>query len=125
MRKLNRIWLSRGTARKMNRSDRAEGKVRELFGGAQLSGRDLGPEFFDTMKYFTYEEVFHQGSLDNRQPGTDWARGTDDQSVSLRRLSSCRDGTKCSKSHRVGIKESLCQCAPFIGFPKVKSRSRS
>ena len=48
----------------MNRSERAEDKLHDLFGTAQLSGADVDPEFFEIMKRFTYGEIFYQGNLD-------------------------------------------------------------
>jgi alkylhydroperoxidase/carboxymuconolactone decarboxylase family protein YurZ len=53
--------------KQIDRSERAEDKLDELFGTTQLTGEDLDPEFFDIMKRFTYGEVFSQGSLDRRQ----------------------------------------------------------
>ena len=104
---------------KVNRSERAEDKLYELFGSTQLSGRDLDPEFFDIMKYFTYGEVFYQGTLDNRQR----------ELIALVVLTTIQ----CLSEVRVHvgaalnigvtpieIKESLYQCAPFIGFPRVQ-----
>ena len=104
---------------KTNRSERAEDKLHELFGTTQLSGEDLDPEFFDIMKRFTYGEVFYQGSLDRRQR----------ELIALVVLTTIQ----CLSEVRVHvgaalnigvtpieIKESLYQCAPFIGFPRVQ-----
>jgi 4-carboxymuconolactone decarboxylase len=104
---------------KMNRSERAEDKLRELFGSTQLSRRDLDPEFFDIMKSFTYGEVFYQGNLDSRQR----------ELIALVVLTTIQ----CLSEVRlhvgaalnigvtpIEIKESLYQCAPFIGFPRVQ-----
>jgi 4-carboxymuconolactone decarboxylase len=104
---------------KINRSERAEDKLRELFGSTQLSGRDLDPEFFDIMKSFTYGEVFYQGNLDSRQR----------ELIALVVLTTIQ----CLSEVRlhvgaalnigvtpIEIKESLYQCAPFIGFPRVQ-----
>ena len=54
-------------AKQVNRADRAEDKLHELFGTSQLSGADLDPEFFEIMKRFTYGEIYYQGNLDRRQ----------------------------------------------------------
>jgi 4-carboxymuconolactone decarboxylase len=106
-------------AEKMNRSERAEDKLHELFGTTRLSEADLDPDFFDIMKRFMYGEVFHQGSLDARQRELiALAVLTTIQCLSEVRL-------HAAAALNVGvtpreIKESLYQCAPFIGFPRVQ-----
>jgi 4-carboxymuconolactone decarboxylase len=105
--------------KQIDRSERAEDKLDELFGTTQLTGEDLDPEFFDIMKRFTYGEVFSQGSLDRRQR----------ELIALVVLTTIQ----CLAEVRVHvgaalnigvtpieIKESLYQCAPFIGFPRVQ-----
>ena len=105
--------------KKINRSERAEDRLHELFGTTQLSGEDLDPEFFDIMKRFMYGEVFYQGTLDNRQR----------ELIALVVLTTIQ----CLSEVRVHvgaalnigvtpmeIKESLYQSAPFIGFPRVQ-----
>ena len=104
---------------KTNRSERAENKLQELFGTTQLSAEDLDPEFFEIMKRFMYGEVFYQGNLDRRQR----------ELIALVVLTTIQ----CLSEVRVHvgaalnigvtpveIKESLYQCAPFIGFPRVQ-----
>ena len=104
---------------KTNRSERAENQLHELFGTTQLSGEDLDPDFFDIMKRFMYGELFYQGSLDRRQR----------ELIALVVLTTIQ----CLSEVRVHvgaalnigvtpieIKESLYQCAPFIGFPRVQ-----
>ena len=106
-----------------NRIERAEDKLHELFGSTQLSGGDLDPEFFDIMKHFTYGELFYQGSLDNRQR----------ELIALVVLTTIQ-GLSEVRAHAgaalnigvtpIEIKESLYQCAPFIGFPRVQEAIR-
>ena len=104
---------------KTNRSERAENQLHELFGTTQLSGEDLDPEFFDIMKRFTFGEVFYQGSLDRRQR----------ELIALVVLTTiqCLSEVRAhvGAALNIGItpieiKESLYQCAPFIGFPRVQ-----
>ena len=106
-----------------NRIERAEDKLHELFGSTQLSGRDLDPEFFDIMKHFTYGELFYQGSLDNRQR----------ELIALVVLTTiqCLSEVRAHAGAALNIgvtpieiKESLYQCAPFIGFPRVQEAIR-
>jgi AhpD family alkylhydroperoxidase len=110
--------------KKMNRSERAENKLHELFGNTQLSGEDLDPEFFDIMKRFTYGEVFYQGSLDRHQR----------ELIALVVLTTIQ----CLSEVRVHvgaalnigvtpieIKESLYQCAHSLASHGCKRRSKS
>jgi AhpD family alkylhydroperoxidase len=106
-------------AEKMNRSERAEDKLHELFGTTRLSEADLDPDFFDIMKRFMYGEVFHQGSLDARQR----------ELIALVVLTTiqCLSEVRlhAAAALNVGvtpgeIKEPLYQCGPFIGFPRVQ-----
>ena len=105
--------------KKTSRSDRAEDKLHELFGTAQLSGADLDPEFFEIMKRFTYGEIYYQGNLDRRQR----------ELIALVVLTTiqCLSEVRAhvGAALNIGItpieiKESLYQCAPFIGFPRVQ-----
>jgi 4-carboxymuconolactone decarboxylase len=106
-------------AQEMSRSERAENKLRELFGSTQFAGSDLDPEFYDIMKSFTYGEIFSQGTLDDRQR----------ELIALVVLTTIQ----CLSEVRVHvgaalnvgvtpveIKEAFYQCAPFIGFPRVQ-----
>ena len=104
---------------KETRSSRAEAKLRELFGSTQLDGRELDPEFFDIMERFTYGEIFYQGRLDSRQR----------ELIALVVLTTiqCLSEVRAHVGAAmdigvtpVEIKESLYQCAPFIGFPRVQ-----
>ena len=105
--------------KQVNRSDRAEDKLHELFRTAQLSGADLDPEFFEIMKRFTYGEIYYQGSLDRRQR----------ELIALVVLTTiqCLSEVRAHVGAALNIgvtpieiKESLYQCAPFIGFPRVQ-----
>jgi AhpD family alkylhydroperoxidase len=110
--------------KKIDRSERAEHKLHELFGTTQLSERDFDPEFFDIMERFTYGEVFHQGSLDSRQR----------ELIALVVLATIQ----CLSEVRVHvgaalnigvtpieIKESLYQCAHSLASHGCKRRSKS
>jgi 4-carboxymuconolactone decarboxylase len=104
---------------KINRSEGADDKLHELFGTTQPSGEDLDPEFFDIMKRFTYGEVFYQGNLDDRQRELIALVVL----TTIQCLSEVRVHVGAALSIGVTpieIKESLYQCAPFIGFPRVQ-----
>jgi 4-carboxymuconolactone decarboxylase len=104
---------------KPSRSERAEDKLHELFGTAQLGGADLDPEFFEIMKRFTYGEVYYQGNLDRRQRELIAVVVL----TTIQCLSEVRAHVGAALNigiTPIEIKESLYQCAPFIGFPRVQ-----
>ena len=108
-----------GAEKKVDRSERAENRLHELFGTRQLTGENLDPEFFEIMKRFMYGEIFYQGNLDRRQR----------ELIALVVLTTiqCLSEVRAHVGAAlnigvtpVEIKESLYQCAPFIGFPRVQ-----
>ena len=102
----------------MNRKNRAEAKLNELFNNVQSGPTDLDPEFTEISHRFIYGEIFYQGNLEVRLR----------MLISLVVLTAIRNQTQLPS--QVGaalaagvqpkeIKEALYQCAPFIGFPTV------
>jgi 4-carboxymuconolactone decarboxylase len=104
---------------KANRPERAKDKLHELFGTTPLSGEDLDPEFFEIMKRFTYGEISYQGNLDDRQRELIAVVVL----TTIQCLAELRAQVGAALNIGVTpieIKESLYQCAPFIGFPRVQ-----
>ena len=103
---------------KTERIRKTEQKFRELFGGNPVQDEGTDPEFMRILQRFIFGEVCYTGSLDNR----------------LRELVTVTVLTVNQtlpqlKAHvgaclNVGvppleIRETVYQCAPFIGFPKT------
>ncbi|PWB73640.1 MAG: 4-carboxymuconolactone decarboxylase [Anaerolineales bacterium] len=102
----------------MNRKDRTDAKLTELFDKVELGQTGLDPEFTEISRRFIYGDIFQQGNLDLRQRLL----------ISLVVLTTIGDQTELScqatAALKVGVqpremKEALYQCAPFIGFPAV------
>lgn len=102
----------------MDRITLTEKKFRELFGGEPAKNEGTDPEFMRILQRFIFGEVCFTGSLDNR----------------LRELITvtvlCVNQTLPQLKAHVGaclnvglspleIRETVYQCAPFIGFPKT------
>ena len=103
---------------KTERIRKTEQKFRELFGGNPVQDEGTDPEFMRILQRFIFGEVCYTGSLNNR----------------LRELVTVTVLTVNQtlpqlKAHvgaclNVGvppleIRETVYQCAPFIGFPKT------
>lgn len=108
----------------MNRKDRTEAKMNELFSNVQTEQTDMDPAFTEISNRFIYGEIFYQGNLDTRLRLL----------ISLVVLTVIRNQNQLSL--HVGaalatgvqpreIKEALYQCAPFIGFPAVLDALRT
>lgn len=102
----------------MDRIELTKKKFRELFGGEPTRNEGTDPEFMRILQRFIFGEVCYVGSLDNR----------------LRELITvtvlCVNQTLPQLKAHVGaclnvglspleIRETVYQCAPFIGFPKT------
>lgn len=102
----------------MDRKDRTEQTVRELFHTPAAGEEGTDPEFMQILQGFIFGDVCHTGSLDNR----------------MRELVTITVLTVISalpqlKAHvgaglnagctPVEVREAVYQCAPFIGFPKT------
>lgn len=93
-------------------------KYKELFGNVKLSDQEMDPNLFNTMNLLLYGEIYYQGNLNDKQR----------EIITLSALA-VNQNAELFKNHvgaalQVGvtpveIKETLYQCAPYIGFPKT------
>lgn len=104
----------------MNRKDRTQAKLKELFNQVELGQTDPDPEFTEISRRFIYGDVFYQGNIELKQRIL----------ISLVVLTTISNQTELSTQLHAAltvglspkeIKEALYQCAPFIGFPTVFS----
>lgn len=102
----------------MNRIDRCNEKFKELFGGTPVTTEGTDPEFMRILQRFIFGEVCYTGSLDNRMREL--------ITVTVLTVNQTLPQLKAhvGVSLNVGatpveIREVICQCAPFIGFPKT------
>ena len=103
---------------KINRTEKTEEKFRELFGGKPVQNEGSDPEFMRILQRFIFGEVCYEGVLDNRMR----------ELITVTVLTV--NQTLPQLSAHVGaclnigispsdIRETVYQCAPFIGFPKT------
>lgn len=102
----------------MDRTERCEEKFGELFGGKPTQNEGNDPEFMRILQRFIFGEVCYAGSLDNRMR----------ELVTITVLA-VNQTLPQLKAHtgaclHIGIspeeiRETIYQCAPFIGFPKT------
>ena len=102
----------------MDRIQRTEEKFRELFGGKPVQNEGTDPEFMQILQRFIFGEVCYTGSLDDRMR----------ELITITVLA-VNQTLPQLKAHvgaclNVGlspleIRETIYQCAPFIGFPKT------
>ena len=102
----------------MDRIQRTEEKFRELFGGKPVQNEGTDPEFMRILQRFIFGEVCYTGSLDDRMR----------EMITITVLA-VNQTLPQLKAHvgaclNVGlspleIRETIYQCAPFIGFPKT------
>lgn len=102
----------------MDRVKLTEQKFRELFGGKPTGDEGTDAEFMRILQRFIFGEVCYVGSLDNRMR----------ELITITVLTVCQTLPQL-KAHiraclNVGltpleIRETVYQCAPFIGFPKT------
>lgn len=93
-------------------------KYKEIFGNIKLSDQEMDPDLFNTMNRLLYGEIYYQGNLNDKQR----------EIITLSALA-VNQNAELFKNHvgaalQVGvtpveIKETLYQCAPYIGFPKT------
>ncbi len=102
----------------MNRKDRTDAKLNELFNTVELGQTNLDPEFTEISRRFIYGDIFYQGNLELKKR----------MLISLVVLTTIGNQIELSSQVNAAltigvqpkeIKESLYQCAPFIGFPTV------
>ena len=102
----------------MDRVKNCEEKFAELFGGKPTQNEGNDPEFMRILQRFIFGEVCYAGSLDNRMR----------ELITITVLT-VNQTLPQLKSHtgaclHIGIspaeiRETVYQCAPFIGFPKT------
>ena len=102
----------------MNRIERTQEKFRELFGGEPIKNEGTDPEFMRILQRFIFGEVCYVGSLDNRMR----------ELITITVLA-VNQTLPQLKAHigaclNVGltpleIRETIYQCASFVGFPKT------
>ena len=102
----------------MDRIQKTEEKFKELFGGQPTQNEGTDPEFMRILQRFIFGEVSYIGSLDNRMR----------ELVTVTVLT-VNQTLPQLKAHvgaclNIGvlpleIRETIYQCAPFIGFPKT------
>lgn len=102
----------------MDRIARAEAKYRELFGEQTSSFDTTDPEFMAILKRLIFGEVFHVGELD------DATRELVTLTVLTVNQTLPQLGAHVGAALNIGvapiaIRETVYQCAPFIGFPKT------
>lgn len=102
----------------MDRIERTREKFRQLFGGEPVQDEGTDPEFMRILQRFIFGEVCYAGPLDNRMR----------ELITITVLA-VNQTLPQLKAHvgaclHVGltpleIRETIYQCAPFIGFPKT------
>jgi 4-carboxymuconolactone decarboxylase len=102
----------------MDRVARAEAKYRQLFGEQAGTLDATDPEFMAILKRLIFGEVFHVGALD------DATRELVTLTVLTVNQTLPQLGAHVGAALNVGvsptaIRETVYQCAPFIGFPKT------
>lgn len=102
----------------MDRVEKSEEKYKQLFGNGVPAAYVTDPDFQDILSRFIFGEVFYQGNLDDKQR----------ELITLVVLATNQTLPQL-KAHVVAalnvgltpveIKETVYQCAPYIGFPKT------
>ena len=100
-----------------SRLERAKKKYQELF-GQQILESKTDPELMNMLQRLIFGEIFYVGNLDDktRELITITALTTNQTLPQLKAHTNAALNIGVSP---VAIKESVYQCAPFIGFPKV------
>lgn len=102
----------------MNRKERTEAKVQELFHMPAAGEEGTDPEFMQILQGFIFGDVCYTGSLDNRMRELVTITVlTVNQTLPqlTAHVKACLN-VGCTP---VEIRETIYQCAPFIGFPKT------
>ncbi|MDF2522703.1 MAG: 4-carboxymuconolactone decarboxylase [Clostridiales bacterium] len=102
----------------MNRVELSKQKFKELFGNAKFSTAATDPDFFDILNHFIFGEVSFQGSLTDKQRELiTLVVLTTNQTLDQVRV---HVGVALNVGITpVEIKETIYQCAPYLGFPKA------
>lgn len=102
----------------MNRRERTEEKVQELFHTPAAGEKGTDPEFMQILQGYIFGDLCYTGSLDNRMR----------ELITITILTSLNTLPQLKAHVQAGlnvgctpveIREAVYQCAPFIGFPKT------
>ncbi len=102
----------------MNRRERTEQKMQELFHSHAAGKEGTDPEFMQILQCFIFGDVCYTGSLDNRMRELVTITVLTVISALPQIKSHVQAGLNagCTPTE---IREAIYQCAPFIGFPKT------
>lgn len=102
----------------MNRRERTEQKVQELFHSHAAGDEGTDPEFMQILQGFIFGDVCYTGSLDNRMRELVTITVLAALNTLPQLKAHVQAGLNCGCTP-VEIREAIYQCAPFIGFPKT------
>lgn len=103
----------------MNRIERSEQKIKELFGtGKQPEHLPADPEFQEIRNRFLFGDVFYEGELEDKTREL-IALAVLTANQTLPQLSTHVWAALNTGLTPAEIKEAVYQCAPYIGFPKT------
>lgn len=102
----------------MNRIEKSQETYKEIFGDGVPLAYATDPDFQDILSRFIFGEVFYQGNLDNKQREliTLVVLATNQTLPQLKAHTHAALNVGLTP---VEIKESVYQCAPYLGFPKT------
>lgn len=102
----------------MDRNERKEQKMQELFHSPAAGNEGTDGEFMQILQGFIFGDVCYTGSLDNRQRELITVTVLTVLSA-LPQLKAHVNASLNAGCTPVEIRETVYQCAPFIGFPKT------
>ena len=102
----------------MNREERTEQKMQELFHSHAAGEEGTDPEFMQILQGYIFGDVCYTGSLDNRMRELVTITTLTVLSTLPQLKAHVQAGLNAGCTP-VEIREAVYQCAPFIGFPKT------
>ena len=102
----------------MNRKERTEQKMQELFHSHAAGNEGTDGEFMQILQGYIFGDVCYTGSLDNRMRELVTVTVLTTLSA-LPQLKAHVQASLNAGCTPVEIREAIYQCAPFIGFPKT------
>ena len=102
----------------MNRKERTEQKMQELFHSHAAGNEGTDGEFMQILQGYIFGDVCYTGSLDNRMRELVTITVLTTLST-LPQLKAHVQASLNAGCTPVEIREAIYQCAPFIGFPKT------
>ena len=102
----------------MNRKEKADTKMQELFHTHAAGDEGTDPEFMQILQGYIFGDVCYTGSLDNRMRELVTITTLTVLSALPQLKAHVQAGLNAGCTP-VEIRESVYQCAPFIGFPKT------